>query len=274
MYSTFKINVLCSEPILFCPSLSLIVIHTLAHWLLSPHQGKYPLSVRKMEWNRWHQNDWNHLQWFPQLPYRPTPLSLICWLLLSLHQPPPLLVPVFLPNYTHRLDASPEPFQCHPGSQVLPKRLRLTGSPMALHKVSQEEKDRREECEEEKKGGGKRRQRFWCFSPPDWNLALILAALFLAHHTFCWKYQAICTKIFWIIASYTKYTNICAWSLAPQAAIFFFPNCLPSPPFFLLTPIIPTPPYLVTPSQRQAQMLSTSHVNEIVSRSKGMARYF
>lgn len=61
--TAFKMNVL------FCPSLSLIIVHTLAHKLLSSHKGKYPLSVWKMEWNRWHQNDWNHLQWFLQLPY-------------------------------------------------------------------------------------------------------------------------------------------------------------------------------------------------------------
>lgn len=64
--------------------------------------------------------------------------------------PPSALVPAFLPNYTHRLDASSQSLQCHPGSQVLPKRLRLTGSPVALHKVSQEEKERREEYKEEK----------------------------------------------------------------------------------------------------------------------------
>lgn len=141
MYSMFEINVLCSVPILFCPSLSLIVVHALAHRLLSSHRGKYPPSVRKMEWNRWHQNDWNHLQWFPQLCYLSTRPSLLCWLL-------PPLVPAFLPNYTHRLDASSQSLQCHPGSQVLPKRLRLTGSPVALHKVSQEEKERREEYKE------------------------------------------------------------------------------------------------------------------------------
>lgn len=89
--------------------------------------------------------------------------SLVHRLLLSLHP----TVPAFLPDHTHRLDASSQPFQCHPLSQFLPKRLRLTGSPTALHKVSQEEKERREDGEK-MKGGGKRTQRFcfWCFSPP------------------------------------------------------------------------------------------------------------
>lgn len=147
MYSMFKINVLCSVPILFCPSLSLIVVHTPAHRLLSSHQGKYPLSERKMEWNRWHQNDWNHLQWFSQLPHS-TPLSLIWWLLLS---PLTTLYPCSCPATPIVWMHHPtQPLQCHPGSLALPKRLTLTGSPMALHKVSQKEKERREE---ERKGG-------------------------------------------------------------------------------------------------------------------------
>lgn len=145
----------CGHTVLSCTA-SLIVAQTLAHRLLSSHRVIYPLSVQKMEWNRWHQNDWNHLQWFPQLPYLSTPLSLPTFLSST---PPPF-------TRSHRLDSPSQPLQCHPGSLFLPKRLRLTGSPMERHKVSQEEKESREENKEEKKGGGKWRQRFWCVSPP------------------------------------------------------------------------------------------------------------
>lgn len=57
-------------------------------------------------------------------------LSLICWLLFFFS--PIVWIQPSLP------------LQCHPGSQFVPKRLRLTGSPMERHKVSQEEKERRE----------------------------------------------------------------------------------------------------------------------------------
>lgn len=187
LYRMFRINVLHSVPILFCPSLSLIVVHTLAHRLLSSHQGKYPLSVRKMEWNRWHQNDWNHLQWFPQLPYLCTPLSLICWLLPS---PRPL-------------PRSRFPAQLHPSSECT---IPASSMPSRLTGLAKEAQARwkphgatqsqpRGEREEGGVQGGEERWReeeataLVFFPPPTWNRALILAALFLAHHTFTCEYQ-------------------------------------------------------------------------------------
>lgn len=85
-----KLNTLYPLPIVFCPSPSPVVKHTLAHRLLSSHQGKYPPSVHKMEWNRWHHNDWNHLQCFPQLCHLFFLRSdYYFWLFLSLNPHPP-----------------------------------------------------------------------------------------------------------------------------------------------------------------------------------------
>lgn len=197
MYSMFEINVLCSVPILFCPSLSLIVVHTLAHRLLSSHRGKYPPSVRKMEWNRWHQNDWNHLQWFPQLSYLSTRPSLLCWLLLS---PPPLRPCSRVPAQLH-----PSPGCIVPVSSM-PSRLTGLAKAAQAHwkprgATQSQPRGEREEGGVQggedigRKGGG---EGFWCFffspPPPTGSLALISAAVFLAHRIFSWKYQRICTK--------------------------------------------------------------------------------
>lgn len=88
----------------------------------------------------------------------------------------PSLVDRFLPLYLPAPAFSPSYTQAFsmPVSQLLPKRLRLSGSPMAPHKVSQEEKERRENGREEEawRGGGRRGsavlflQLFEIFPPP------------------------------------------------------------------------------------------------------------
>lgn len=111
---------------------------------------------KEKEWNRWHQNDWNHLQWLPQLPLSPS------------HRTPPHLLTTFF--FLLFFASSPPidwiqpslPLQCHPGSQFVPKRLRLTGSPMERTQSQprgerEEGGGERREDRKEKKGGGERR---------------------------------------------------------------------------------------------------------------------
>lgn len=109
--------------------------------------------------------------------------------------------------------------------------------------------------------------------------------LFLAHHTFTWKYQWICTTIFWITASHAKMSNpetntyvydplLLKESLATTRRRRLVSNRVV---FFLLTPFIPS--YLLH--------LTLSHLsnstpgcwvpvqsNEIVSRSKRHGEVF
>lgn len=169
---------------LSCPSLSLIVEHTFAHSLTRLTGENIHCQCEKWSGTdgiRMIETTYNGSHNFPIF----LPHSHSCWRLLSPH---PLPVPTLLPNYTHRLDASSQPLQCHPGSQALPKRLRLTGSPMALHKVSQEEKKR----EEGGVQGGEERWRKEDAKVLVFSL-IHLAALFLAHRTFTLKYQWIWT---------------------------------------------------------------------------------
>lgn len=123
-----------------------------------------------------------------------------------------------------------------------------------------------------KRGGrrtGRRRKveaRFWCYSPPTWNLALILAALFLAHH----KISNLKTQT-WIQMGMIVFAPVLQRStpFCTVFSLYSFPSS--HPPH---QPLLLAPPYLLTPPQHQAWLLSASHVNEIVSRSKGMERNF
>lgn len=92
-----------------------------------------------------------------------------------------LPAPAFSPSYTQAFSMSV--------SQLLPKRLRLNGSPTAPHKVSQEEKERRENGREEEawRGGGRRGSavlflHLFEIPPPP---VLFSAPLFLDHCTAC-----------------------------------------------------------------------------------------
>lgn len=211
MYSMFEINVLCSVPILFCPSLSLIVAHTLAHRLLSSHRGKYPPSVRKMEWNRWHQNDWNHLQWFPQLSYLSTRPSLLCWLLLS---PPPLRPCSRVPAQLH-----PSPGCIVPVSSM-PSRLTGLAKAAQAHwkprgATQSQPRGEREEGGVQggedigRKGGG---EGFWCFffffSPTNGKpCSHFSCGIFSPSHIFLKIPEDLHQITFWIIASHAKMSN-------------------------------------------------------------------
>lgn len=136
---------LCTDPIRF-PKLFI-------HFSPSKSGGR---KKKEKEWNRWHQNDWNHLQWLPQLPLSPshrTPPHLLTTFFFSFFLPPPLPST----GFSHRclFNAIPAHNLCQRGSGSLE-------APWSEHKVSQEEKreeggGERREDRKEKKGGGERR---------------------------------------------------------------------------------------------------------------------
>lgn len=161
------------------------------------------------------------------------------WLFLSLN--PPFLsscptAPIIWMHHRSLFNAIQAHSSCQRGSGSLE-------APRCCTKSAKRRK-KRERHARGKKSGDKGLVLF----PPTWNLALILTVLFLACHTFMWKYQWFLPKDFGSLLNILKIKVLTlkhifkrAWffcSFAP--VIFFFLYCLPSTSFLLLTSISPS----------------------------------